>query len=65
MPIPDYQSCMLPLLEFAAGGKEHATHEGVDALARHFDLTEEEQKRLLPSNTQSVLANRVGWSRIE
>jgi restriction system protein len=63
MPIPDYQSCMLPLLEFAADGKEHATHEGVEALARHFNLTEEEQKRLLPSGTQSVLANRVGWGR--
>lgn len=63
MPIPDYQSCMLPLLEFAADGKEHATHEGVEALARHFDLTEEEQNYLLPSGTQSVLANRVGWGR--
>src|SRR5262249_47572486 len=63
MPIPDYQSCMLPLLDFAADGKEHATYEGVDALAQHFDLTEEEQKRLLPSGTQSVLANRVGWGR--
>lgn len=54
---------MLPLLHFAADGKEHATYEGVEALARHFNLTEEEQLQLLPSGTQSVLANRVGWGR--
>lgn len=63
MPIPDYQSCMLPLLQCAADGKERPTHAGVEALARHFNLTEEEQKRLLRSGTQSVLANRVGWAR--
>lgn len=26
MPIPDYQSIMLPLLRFASDGKEHSLH---------------------------------------
>ncbi|HIW36816.1 MAG TPA: restriction endonuclease [Candidatus Treponema faecavium] len=60
--IPDYQSCMLPLLEFAADKKEHRFSEAVDALSFRFHLTEEECRQLLPSKSQNVMANRVGWA---
>lgn len=63
MPIPDYQTCMLPLLEFARDEKEHSTHEAIESLAKHFKLTEEELSDLLPSGTQNIFANRVGWAR--
>lgn len=63
MPIPDYQTCMLPLLELAGDGIEHSTHEAIETLASHFQLTEEDLSALLPSETQSIFANRVGWAR--
>lgn len=63
MSIPDYQSCMLPLVEFAGDGREHSTHQAIEALASHFKLTEDELSVLLPSGTQNLFANRVGWAR--
>jgi restriction system protein len=32
MPIPDFQSIMLPLLKFAADGKDHPIYEAIDAM---------------------------------
>lgn len=63
MAIPDFQSIMLPLLKFCADGAEHTNREGINALAQEFALTEEEQKRFLPSGQQCVFDNRVAWAR--
>jgi len=63
MPIPDYQSLMLPLLKFAADGNEHSLREAIDALADTFNLSDTERKELLPSGAQEVFSNRVGWAR--
>jgi restriction system protein len=63
MAIPDYQSCMLPLLEFAADGESHRVAEAVEALSARFGLRPEEREELLPSGTQYVISNRVGWAR--
>ncbi len=63
MAIPDYQSIMLPLLQFAGDGKEHAVREAIQTLADQFKLTESERKELLPSGQQCVFDNRVGWAR--
>ncbi|MBK8476223.1 MAG: winged helix-turn-helix domain-containing protein [Opitutaceae bacterium] len=63
MPIPDYQSCMLPLLRFSATGAEHALKEAVAALAEEFRLTDEERSEYLPSGQQTVIQNRVAWAR--
>lgn len=63
MSIPDYQALMLPLLRFAADGKEHRFREAVVHLAREFNVSDEEQKELLPSGTAPVFDNRVGWAR--
>jgi restriction system protein len=63
MPIPDYQSCMLPLLQFAKDGNEHPIHEAIEVLAKHFKLTDAELTELLPSGAQFIFANRVGWAR--
>jgi restriction endonuclease Mrr len=59
MAIPDFQSIMLPLLRFCADGTEHTNREALDALAKEFGLTEDEQKQLLPSGQQCVIDNRV------
>jgi restriction system protein len=63
MPIPDYQSAMLPLLEIAADGKEHPIREAIQNLAVHFGLSEPEQKELLPSGASTIFGSRVGWAR--
>lgn len=63
MAIPDYQTIMLPLLQFAADGREHSLRETIDALADTFGLTPEERKQLLPSGQQEIFDNRVGWAR--
>lgn len=63
MPIPDFQTLMLPLLNIAAEGTEHHIREAVNNLAAQFGLTEDELKELLPSDVDSVFDNRVGWAR--
>jgi restriction system protein len=61
--IPDYQTIMLPLLEFCADGKEHSLRETIDALSVTFGLSPQEREKKLPSGQQSVFGNRVGWAR--
>ena len=63
MAIPDYQSCMLPLLAFASDGQEHSMAEAIEKLSAQFKLTQAEREELLPSGTQFVIANRIGWAR--
>jgi restriction system protein len=63
MPIPDYQSCMLPLLRFAGDGEEHQLKDAITALAEEFSLSDEDRNEFLPSGQQPVFTNRVGWAR--
>ncbi|MBN2267741.1 MAG: restriction endonuclease [Candidatus Babeliaceae bacterium] len=63
MAIPDFQSIMLPLLQFCGDTKEHTNREAIDHLADVFNLSEEEQKELLPSGRQAIFQNRVAWAR--
>jgi restriction system protein len=53
MPIPDFQTLMLPLLRFAEDGAEHVIRDAFDTLAKEF---------LLPSGRQAIFHNRVGWA---
>ena len=63
MAIPDFQSIMLPLLQFCGDSNEHTNREAIDHLAGVFQLSEEEQKELLPSGRQAIFHNRVAWAR--
>lgn len=63
MAVPDYQSVMLPLLQFAAKKRgEISTSEAVEALANELGLTVDDLKEMLPSGIQSTFVNRVGWA---
>jgi restriction system protein len=64
LAIPDFQTLMRPLLEFAADGKLHSLAEAREAMSARFRLTEEETKTLLPSGRQTVLVNRVAWAKV-
>jgi restriction system protein len=64
MPIPDFQSLMLPLLRFAQDGTVHSLSEAREALAKQFNLSEEEQNELLPSGRLRRFTNRVSWAKV-
>lgn len=62
MPIPEFQSVMLPLLKLTADGREHSLGGSTEFLAEQFRLTEEEKQELLPSGRYPRFKNRVGWA---
>jgi restriction system protein len=55
---------MLSLLKRLADGGEHKFAVLVAELGSDFGLTEDELSELLPSGTQPIFANRVGWARL-
>ena len=63
MSIPKFHKFMKPILEEIIDGKEVSMFSIKTALAKKFDLTQKEQKELLPSGNQAVFDNRVGWAR--
>lgn len=64
MAVPDYQSVMLPLLQFAAKqATETSTGEAVEALSKELGLSEEDLKEMLPSGISPTFVNRVGWAQ--
>ena len=64
MPIPDYETLMLPLLRLAAAepANEVSTPEAARVLASEFHLSEQERTALLPSGGTFVFASRVSWA---
>lgn len=63
MPVPDFQSLMLPLLKLAEDGQAHSLGDAREALAAQFKLSQVELDELLPSGTQSKFYNPVAWAR--
>ena len=63
MPIPDYQTVMLPLLRFAGDQQEHSLREAIDTISDKFNLTKQERQALLPNGQQPIFHNRVGWAQ--
>jgi hypothetical protein len=62
MPIPDYQTLMLPVLK-AASRSEVRISSVVDLLADEFGFTATERGELLPSGKQTSFSNRVHWAK--
>jgi restriction system protein len=63
MPIPDFQSLMLPIMKVAADGGDHTARELRERLAEKLGLSEQERTDLLPSGNQPVFSNRLAWAR--
>ena len=61
MPIPGYETLMLPLLQYVAGS-ERRVRDTVDFLGNRYALTEEERNQLIPSGRTRLLNNRVHWA---
>ncbi|MCC7576749.1 MAG: restriction endonuclease [Methanomethylovorans sp.] len=63
MTIPDFQSIMLPLLEYLNDEKEHSHRETIDHICSEFKLTEKEKQETL-QNGQSIIGNRISWAKV-
>ena len=62
MPIPDYQSLMLPVLMVSIAG-EVLIGAAVERLADQLNLMPDERAQLLPSGKQTLFGNRVHWAK--
>jgi restriction system protein len=63
MPVPDFQTIMLPLLRIFEDRAEHSIQETFEMLSNVFNLKTEELNEMLPSGKQTRFQNRVGWAR--
>lgn len=64
MPIPDFQSLMLPMLQITSDGNEHAVFSLAATLSKQLNLSDSDTKELLPSGRQSRFRNRVAWAAV-
>jgi Mrr N-terminal domain len=62
MPIPDYQTLMLPVLRILGDAADHTARSVIDALATEFKLTRQEREQLVGSQRITLLANRAHWA---
>lgn len=62
MPIPDFQTIMLPLLKLLEDGTPHRIRDLRPVLEDYFHLSEAERSELLPSGRQRRFENRMGWA---
>lgn len=65
MTLPRFDQCLRPLLAAMAEVPQLRASEGVERVAKHFQLTEAQCALRVPSGVQSVIANRVGWARTD
>jgi restriction system protein len=63
MPIPDFQSLMLPVLRAAAEG-EIATKDLRDRVASEVGLSESDLAEMNPSGRQTTFVNRTAWAYV-
>src|SRR5438270_11597083 len=63
MPVPDYQSLMLPLLDALADGRDHDVKEVRDSIAKRLGVTDRDREELQPRGKQSTYDNRLGWAK--
>ena len=62
MPIPDYQSLMLPVLKVIVDRKEHSVAEIRKQISAELNLSDDELAERLASDTTTVFMNRIGWA---
>ena len=62
MPIPDFQSLMLPVLKALVGGAEMPISEVRARVATSEGLTHEDVRELLSDGKQPVFTNRIAWA---
>jgi len=63
LPIPDYQTLMLPSLIVMSDEKPYRIADLAKVVASEFSLTEAELEQRIPSGTSTVLESRLAWAR--
>ncbi len=63
MTIPDFQTCMLPLLRTIRDGNEWALKDVTEHLTVEFGLSDDERDAMIPSGNTRIIVNRVGWAK--
>ncbi|MBN9391547.1 MAG: restriction endonuclease [Chloroflexi bacterium] len=62
MAIPDYQSCMLPLLVCVSDRKDHKLSDIIDVVADYCHLTQEERNEFYPNGKKRIFYDRLNWA---
>ncbi|MBI1389044.1 MAG: restriction endonuclease [bacterium] len=62
MPIPDFQSFLLPVLHTCGDSAVHSMVQIRAQVAENFNLSDAETAELLPSGKQPIFVNRVAWA---
>lgn len=62
MPIPKFNDLFNDILELLSDKKEYKTRDVKEIISNKLDLTDEERQVLIPSGTEPIIKNRVGWS---
>lgn len=65
MPVPDFETLMLPILRVLSDGNVHTLGSLRDGVATRLNLSESDTKELLPSGRQTRLMNRVSWANMD
>ena len=62
MPVPDFQSLILPVLRALGDGKDTPVRDVRERVASAEGLTDEDLREMLPSGRARVFVNRVAWA---
>ena len=60
--LPTFEDLMRPALELIQAGHETVA-DNLPGIRKHFDLSDEQMERLLPSGKQTAITNRLHWAR--
>ena len=61
MSIPSFNEFKLPVLCAFADGNEYATKDLLSVIQKHFSLSEQDMKEMIPSLRQTRVVNRIYW----
>jgi restriction system protein len=65
MPVPDFQTLTLPVLQEYGGGKEHSSRLVRDDVAKKLCLSVDDLADRLPTSRQARFVNRAAWIAID
>ena len=65
MPVPDFQSLMLPALKSIADGAATPISEIRERVANAEGLSPQDVQEMLPSGRQTIFVNRVSWAVLD
>lgn len=63
MPVPDFQTWLLPLLRRVDDGAVHKMSDLYEQLSVDLGLTDQDKEERLPSGAQQTYMNRIAWAK--